>query len=130
MDPEIIGWTGAAVSIIGLGSQAFVLFRKNTTEGLSVIRSCSDVVCILIWWAYGFEIDSKPIYITNSIQIVIALSIIGLIVRTKIREGRCCWQRRGFEQQVDVSGSMTSNHKEIVGTTAIVIDGDRPADEW
>ena len=121
MDAEIIGWTGATVSIIGLGSQAYVLFRKNTTEGLSIVRSCTDVVCILIWWVYGFAIDSKPIYITNSIQIVIGLSIIGLIIRTKVREGVCC-RRKGFMQQVDVSGG--------AAPVVVVVSGDRPADEW
>jgi uncharacterized protein with PQ loop repeat len=128
MDAEIIGWTGATVSIIGLGSQAYVLFRKNTTEGLSVVRSCTDVVCILIWWVYGFAIDSKPIYITNSIQIVISLSIIGLIVRTKMRDGGCvgCCRRRGFAKQIDVSGSVP----EVVVVTDSKPPDTKSADEW
>lgn len=78
--PEIIGYIAGVLTTIAFFPQVIKIYKSNQTNDLSLITFIIFFIGILSWLIYGFLINSKPLIITNLIQLNLILYIIYKII--------------------------------------------------
>ncbi|MES2730525.1 MAG: SemiSWEET transporter [Bacteroidota bacterium] len=73
---ELIGLVAGAFTTISFVPQVVKTWKTKSAKGLSLGMFSLFCVGLILWLIYGILIDALPVIITNSVTIVLALTLI------------------------------------------------------
>lgn len=73
---EIIGYTGGLISSVSFLPQVLKIWKTKSAHDLSMITLVLLFSNATLWCAYGAMIDAKPLWITNTIVLLMILLMI------------------------------------------------------
>lgn len=83
-DVELIGFAAAFLTTIAFIPQVVQIWKTKSVQGLSLTTYTIFVIGVFLWFLYGLSIGSLSMIIANSITVVLALTIIYFIIKSKI----------------------------------------------
>lgn len=83
MNPEWLGFTGAALTTASFIPQAVMTIRSRDTRGISRGMYLIFTAGVAFWLAYGIAIDSLPMILANTAT----LGLAGTVLAFKLRYG-------------------------------------------
>ncbi|MDV3694600.1 hypothetical protein CMU49_13920 [Elizabethkingia anophelis] len=78
MIEEIIGYSGAIISSVSFVPQVYKLWKTKSGQNLSMLTLIFLATNATLWFTYGLLKDAKPLWITNSLVMMMILSMIVL----------------------------------------------------
>ena len=88
MDATIIGLIAAFCTSLSFVPQAVKVIKTNDTESLSLTMYSLFSFGILMWLIYGILLKDIPMLIANTITLVLALIILIMKIRHRMRKVR------------------------------------------
>ena len=81
----LLGIIAASLTTLSFLPQAIACVRTGRTDGLSLPMYIAFSAGVALWLGYGLLIGSWPVIIANAVTLVFALTILGLLVRNRLR---------------------------------------------
>lgn len=75
---EIIGLAAATITTAGFVPQVYKIWRKRSTQDISLNMYLLLSAGLSLWIVYGFSIESLPVILANSITLLLVICIIVL----------------------------------------------------
>ena len=69
---EVIGYLAASCTAVSFLPQAILVYRTNSTEGISLYMFLIFCSGLIAWLAYGFMLEAMPIILANAFTLVLA----------------------------------------------------------
>lgn len=73
---QLLGFTGAALSIITYLPQVIKLWRTKSAKDISMPMLLLLTLGVAIWLAFGIRIKDIPLIITNSLILAMSLTMV------------------------------------------------------
>jgi len=73
---EIIGLAAATITTAGFVPQVYKIWRKRSTQDISLNMYLLLSAGLSLWIVYGFSIESLPVILANSITLLLVICII------------------------------------------------------
>ena len=80
---DILGYIAGILVVISLVPQVIKSWTTKSTRDISLSRYIIYVSGLILWVTYAFLIQNGPVAITNSIGLLLALSILYLKLKYK-----------------------------------------------
>ena len=78
MNIEIIGLIAACLTTAAFIPQALKIWKSKKVKDISLTMYLSMLLCIILWFYYGYQLNSISIILANAVTGTIVLSIIYL----------------------------------------------------
>ncbi len=85
---DSIGLLAAILTTISFLPQTIMVIRTGKTEGISATMYAMFTLGAACWLAYGVMLNSLPIMFANTITLGLAATILGLKLRSVLRDRR------------------------------------------
>ena len=85
---DSIGLLAAILTTISFLPQTIMVIRTGKTEGISATMYAMFTLGVACWLAYGVMLNSLPIMFANTITLGLAATILGLKLRSVLRDRR------------------------------------------
>lgn len=73
-----IGYIAACLTTGAFIPQVYKTYKTRSTEDLSLLTFSMLFIGTVLWTIYGFVTDDHPLFIANSIMIVLSGTILGM----------------------------------------------------
>ena len=81
MNDDVIGFAAATLTTLAFVPQAVKTLRTRDTRGISAGMYAMFTVGIALWLAYGIQLHSWPMIVSNIITLILSTSILAMKVR-------------------------------------------------
>jgi MtN3 and saliva related transmembrane protein len=81
IDSETIGYVAGTLTTISFIPQAWLSWKTRHTAGLSLGMYAIFALGVALWLGYGLLIGARPVIVSNSITLVLALFILSIRLR-------------------------------------------------
>ena len=78
---DLIGICAATLTTGSFLPQVVRLWRTRNAEGISLLTFSIFSVGVVLWLAYGVQIHSWPIIISNFVTLVLSIAVVVLTIR-------------------------------------------------
>ncbi len=78
---DIIGYAAGFLILISIIPQIIKSWKTKSAKDLSLLRYCIYIGGVALWLLYGIVLNNGPIMIVNSINFLLACSVIYLILK-------------------------------------------------
>ncbi len=78
---DIIGYIAGILIVISLIPQIAKSWKTKSTKDLSLPRYLIYVMGVVLWLIYGVALNNGPMIILNSVNLVLASSVVYLKIR-------------------------------------------------
>jgi len=85
---EAIGYAAATISTLCWFPQSIRTLRTRDTSGVSLVSQSAFTVGIVMWAAYGLLIQSLPIILCNTIQLIPLVAILWIKIGNELAARR------------------------------------------
>lgn len=85
LSPDLIGTIAATLTTLSFLPQAILVLRTQETRGISLGMYSAFTLGVALWILYGIQLGAIPIIIANSVTFCLALSILVIVVKNKIK---------------------------------------------
>jgi MtN3 and saliva related transmembrane protein len=75
---QTLGFVAGTLTAIAFLPQVIKTWRTQSTGDLSLAMLLAQSVGVALWIAYGVAIDSRPVVVTNTVTLVLALLLLAL----------------------------------------------------
>lgn len=88
MDPQIIGYTAAALTAFASGPQAIKVIKTRQTKDISAMAYSILVSGLLLWIVYGIFKNDWPLILSNTIATLLSGTVLVLKLTENKRKAR------------------------------------------
>ena len=74
----VLGLTAGFCTTAAFAPQAWKAWKSKHTKDISLGMFVIFVIGIILWFIYGFKIDSLPVILANGVSFILASFILGL----------------------------------------------------
>ena len=85
---DMIGLLAAILTTVSFLPQTIMVIRTGKTDGISVVMYAMFTLGVSFWLAYGVLSESLPVVLANTITLGFASTILGLKLRSIVRQRR------------------------------------------
>ncbi|KKU11906.1 MAG: MtN3/saliva-related transmembrane protein, conserved region [Parcubacteria group bacterium GW2011_GWB1_45_7] len=75
---DLIGYIAGTLIVISLIPQVIKSWKTKSTKDLSLVRYLIYVTGVVMWLIYGIVIANNPMIVMNTINLMLALSVVYL----------------------------------------------------
>jgi MtN3 and saliva related transmembrane protein len=78
---DIIGYIAGFLILVSIIPQIIKSWKTKSTKDLSLLRYLIYIAGVIMWLVYGIVLKNGPMIIVNSINLVLASSVLYLIIK-------------------------------------------------
>ena len=85
---DSVGLVAGLLTTIAFVPQVLKIYRTKSGRDISARMFTLFSIGIVLWLVYGFLLGQWPIVLANAVTLVLSLTIIGLKIRYRRRDGK------------------------------------------